>query len=260
MKKLTIYCIYNTFRKNYTIFINANDYYTFESTIVLKKYIPSILTLCNLSCGFMAIVIGDIYYGSLLLIAGIFFDAFDGLMARAFNVQSAMGKELDSLADMVSFGIAPAYLYTLVSPVNHWFMYLAPITFVIGAALRLAKFNVRPPQDYFEGLATPFATLFLVGIFIGVQFEKNFFINSLDSTLIYSLIPFFLMMLMISNIRMFSLKNLKGGWSQNIFPLICFLIFICLLFTDFRVAFAAIVPIYVMLSIIEKIYTYYRQE
>jgi len=202
----------------------------------------------------MAVAVGDLKIGSFFLIIAIIFDTWDGMLARALNVQSEMGKELDSLADMISFGIAPAYLYTLIAPVDHWFIYVAPLFFVIGAALRLAKFNLLPSSKHFYGLPVPFATLFLVGIFIGVQYERNLFLNTIDSTAVYFLIPFVLMMLMLSNMRMFSLKNLDKGLARNFFPILCIVIFFMMLIVDFRIAFSGIVLVYIFLSFLERIF------
>jgi len=216
----------------------------------VKKHIPTILTLGNLICGFLAIVSGDLFLGSVLLLIGILFDTMDGFFARALGVESELGEELDSLADVISFGIAPAYLYTLIAPGNSWVFYLAPILFLIGSALRLAKFNTMPKTDYFVGLATPFATLFLVGLFIAVQYDKNFFIHGLESPLIYFLIPFVLMMLMLSPIKMFSLKSLNKGSSGTILPIVCILCFAALLIVDFRIALSSVVVIYVLLSLL----------
>lgn len=218
----------------------------------IKRYLPSLLTIGNIACGFMAVAIGDIYLGAMFLLCGLFLDTFDGLLARAFNVQSEMGKELDSLADMISFGIAPAYLYTLIAPSEHWTIYIGPIFFVAGAAIRLAKFNTLPSSKDFEGLPTPFATLFLVGVFIGIQYDKTIFVNSMDSTVIYSLIPVFLGLFMVSTIPMFSLKRVNEGWGQNMFPLLCLGSFILMLFYDFRIAFSGVVLSYIFLSVVQK--------
>jgi len=200
----------------------------------------------------MSVAVGDLQLGSWFLIIAICFDTWDGMLARALNVQSDLGKELDSLADMISFGIAPAYLYTLISPIDHWLTYVAPLFFVMGAALRLAKFNLLPSSKHFIGLPVPFATLFLVGIFIGVQYDKNLFLNTIDNTAIYFLIPIFLTVLMLSNMRMFSLKNMDKGLSGNFFPILCFIIFILMLIVDFRIAFSGIVIVYIVLSFIER--------
>ena len=122
----------------------------------------------NLICGFSAILVADLHISTVLLLTGMFFDVIDGMVARMLKVQSQFGKELDSLADLVSFGVAPAYLYTLFSPVDHWVMYIPAFFILIGSALRLAIFNLRPPAKYFTGLPTPASTFFLAGLFMGI--------------------------------------------------------------------------------------------
>ena len=82
----------------------------------MRKYIPSAITAGNLICGFAAIQIGDFYWSPILLVCSFIFDGLDGLVARALGVTSEFGKQMDSLADVVSFGVAPAYLYYLLAP------------------------------------------------------------------------------------------------------------------------------------------------
>lgn len=221
----------------------------------IKKYIPSLFTLGNISCGFLAIASNDLFLGTIFILTGMFLDTMDGTCARAFNAQSRMGKELDSLSDMVTFGVAPAILYLQLSPVDHWVKYLAPLLFVFGAALRLAKFNILPPSKEFIGLSTPVATIFLTGIFIGVNYNSGFMIDNMEKTLVYFFVPLILMFLMMSNIKMFSLKGLTDAETSSILPLTCFLTFIALLFIDYRIALSANVIVYVVLSIISNIRT-----
>lgn len=217
-----------------------------------KHFIPSIFTIANICCGFAAVAIGDIFLGSMFLLIGILFDTIDGFLARKLNAVSNVGKELDSLADVISFGMAPAYLYLLIAPSDSWIFYLAPMMFLVGSALRLAKFNTLPSLNYFIGLPVPFATLFLLGLFIGIQYDKTFYIQSISHPLVYFLIPFILMVLMLSNIKMFSLKSLDQGLSSSRLPVICILIFAMLVIFDFRIACSAIVVIYVLLSYLKR--------
>lgn len=219
----------------------------------MKRYIPSFLTILNISCGFLAVAIGDIYYGSLFLLLGILFDTFDGYFARRFNAISDMGRELDSLADMVSFGMAPAYLYAQVAPVDHWTKYLASLMFLTGAAIRLAKFNTNPSEKHFKGLPTPAATMYLIGIFIAIQFDKSFFINALDNSAWYFAVPFVLMLLMVSNIKMYSLKGFDEGIIENLPVILCFLIFFSFLYIDFRLALPLTMSAYIIISIIDSL-------
>jgi len=202
-----------------------------------------------LSCGFTAIVFADLFIGSVLLLVAIFLDTFDGYFARKLQAESETGKQLDSLSDMISFGVAPAYLYYQLAPTDNLLFIIAPLLFVFGSALRLAKFNTLPKLNYFIGLPTPFATLFLIGLFIGVQYDKEVFIQALSNPFIYFSLPLLLMLLMLSQIKMFSLKSIEGDDDISLtLPLMFLLIFGLLILFDFRVALPSIVLIYVFFS------------
>jgi CDP-diacylglycerol--serine O-phosphatidyltransferase len=219
----------------------------------MTKYIPSLFTSFNLLCGFIAILVGDYYMSSILLLICIGFDALDGLTARALNAQSSLGKELDSLADMVSFGIAPAYLYFLLSPFEGLIMYLVPCLFVLASALRLAKFNIIPSTKSFLGLPTPATAFFLVGLYFSYHYESEFVIALLSNPVYYTAIAIFFFFMMLSNLRMFSLKGLdKRVWS-NTYQLMQLLIFVSLLFVDYKIAIPVSVLSYILLSFIQNI-------
>ena len=183
----------------------------------------------------------------------MFFDVIDGMVARLLKVQSQFGKELDSLADLVSFGVAPAYLYTLISPVDHWVMYIPSFFILIGSALRLAIFNLRPSTKYFLGLPTPASTFFLAGLFIGVRFDSEIMRTLIDYPAIYATIPLIIMMLNLSKLKMFSFKQMGSNINYNIFILICLLTFACLTFVNYRLSMPIGVIIYVLLSAIYSI-------
>ncbi len=217
----------------------------------IKRKIPSFFTLLNLICGFWAILLADLHLSTLLLLTGMFFDVIDGLVARMLKVQSEFGKELDSLADLVSFGVAPAYLYSLISPVDHWCMQIPAFFILIGSALRLTIFNLRPPTKYFTGLPTPASTFFLAGLFIGVQFDSEIMNTLIDYPSIYALIPIVLMMLNLSKLKMFSFKQLgRQNINYNIFILCCLLTFVYLTFVNYKLSMPIGVIIYILLSII----------
>lgn len=206
----------------------------------------------NLCCGFAAILVADLHISTILLLTGMFFDVIDGLVARMLKVQSQFGKELDSLADLVSFGVAPAFLYTLVSPIDHWVMYIPAFFILIGSALRLALFNLRPSTVYFMGLPTPASTFFLAGLFIGVRFDSEVTNALIENPSIYVIIPIMLMLLNLSKLKMFSFKQL-GTVNFNIFILFCLITFACLTFVNYKLAMPLGVIIYVLLSIIYSV-------
>lgn len=133
-----------------------------------KRIIPDGITSCNLICGALATYMatqGEFHWAFVLILAGAFFDFFDGLSSRLLKAPSPIGVELDSLADDITFGLAPSMmLFCFVKPVIGWW---AGIALVMAAmsALRLAKFNVDERQhDSFIGLATPANAIFWGGI------------------------------------------------------------------------------------------------
>lgn len=207
----------------------------------------------NLFCGFAAILVADLHISTVLLLTGMFFDVIDGLVARMLKVQSQFGKELDSLADLVSFGVAPAYLYTLFSPVDHWVMYIPSFFILVGSALRLAIFNLRPTTDYFTGLPTPASTFFLAGLFMGVKFDSEIMNTLVENPSLYALIPLVLMMLNLSKLKMFSFKQLGPNINYNIFIMVCLLTFACLTFVDYKLAMPIGVMTYVLMSVVYSV-------
>ncbi|MEP2771078.1 MAG: CDP-diacylglycerol--serine O-phosphatidyltransferase [Fulvivirga sp.] len=180
----------------------------------MKKHIPNFLTSCNLAAGCVAIVLafeGQVELAVYLIWLAMIFDFFDGLAARALKVSSPIGKELDSLADMVSFGVVPAVvLYQLMGEAQ-----FALIAFVVTifSALRLAKFNTDDNQQTdFIGLPTPANALFLTSlVFINPEGYLSFMLN--EQVLAITSVIFAL--LLVSPIRLFSLKFKSMGWREN---------------------------------------------
>lgn len=219
----------------------------------LRSKIPSFFTILNLCCGFAAILVADLHISSMLILAGMFFDVIDGLIARLLKVQSQIGKELDSFADIVSFGAAPAYLYTLISPADHWIYYIPAFFILIGSALRLAIFNLLPDTKYFTGLPTPASSFFLVGLFIGVEFDSTITQALIEYPVIYTLIPVLLMYLNLSKIKMFSFKQMGKNLNYNLFILFSLIVFAMLTMINYKLAMPIGVIIYIILSLIYSI-------
>ena len=133
-----------------------------------KRIIPDTITSCNLLCGSIAVIFAlhNAFMGAFVFIlAGAFFDFFDGLSARLLKAPSPIGVQLDSLADDITFGLAPAMmLFSWLRPILGWWALLA-LLMAAFSALRLAKFNVDERQhDSFIGLATPANAIFWGGI------------------------------------------------------------------------------------------------
>ena len=176
------------------------------------KNIPNVITLSNLTLGLLAIFHGlinsNLVLCSFLIVSGVFLDFLDGKIARYLKVDSDFGKQLDSFADMVTFGIAPSVIiYKLLELSGSNYTYLA-FFIPIFSAIRLAKYNIDNKQgNYFIGLTTTVNALLLSSLPLIQQFQSSKFIESLLSDASF-LISFTLLfsILLISNITTFSLK------------------------------------------------------
>ena len=130
----------------------------------MKRHIPNLITCCNLLCGCVAVWMatqGAFFYAFLLMLSGAFFDFFDGMAARRLGVSGPMGIQMDSLADDITFGLAPAMMFCCyLRPLIGWWCLLA-LLMAAFAAVRLAKFNIDERQtSSFLGLATPANAIF----------------------------------------------------------------------------------------------------
>ncbi|MFZ1748860.1 MAG: CDP-alcohol phosphatidyltransferase family protein [Saprospiraceae bacterium] len=222
----------------------------------MKKYLPSVVTSCNLICGFAAIMFGDFYTSPILLLFCFVFDSLDGLVARALDVQSEFGKQMDSLADVVSFGVAPAYLYSLYSPdlENNVFTIGTAAMIVVAGTVRLAKFNISPPTPYFLGLPIPANALFYIGIIIAIQTESQAYIDFLGSKTNYFLTALFMSVMMVSfNFRMFSTKGMSKYWKDNIFQIAMLIVAIIIAVMYRYESIPYIVIAYIGMSIINTL-------
>lgn len=186
----------------------------------VKRQIPNLITLGNLLCGVMAcfmILTGFPVWGALFICLGIFLDFFDGLAARLLHVPSPLGKELDSLADVVTSGVAPGFILLFLlwdNPFGRWFAFLA-LLMPLFTAYRLAKFNIDTRQGHsFMGLPAPANALIWVGLAI---YSENPILQSPTVAIALAVISLVTDILMVSDIPMFSLKfNFKEmGWKNN---------------------------------------------
>ncbi len=231
----------------------------------MKAWIPNFVTLLNLFCGCAALVcILDLRFipAFWFLFAAGWFDFADGLVARALNVSSEHGKELDSLADMVSFGVVPAVIYYVLlllpaspapadPPSITWTWYAAPALFVaLFSALRLAKFNLDTRQsENFIGMATPTSTVYAVGLMLIVAVNPDWAPYITSRFVLY---PSILLMsyLLVSEHPMFSFK-LKGfGWAGNETRYIFAAVAVLLLLFLWTSAFPFIVVVYIFLNLV----------
>jgi len=236
----------------------------------IKKHVPNFVTLLNLSSGLLAIIaIFKGYYDEAFIFVclGIFFDFWDGFLARKLNVSGELGLQLDSLADMVTSGVVPGLMmFKLIEtiqinqPAYHvteetFYMGMVPyfgFLITIASAYRLAKFNIDKRQiDSFIGLPTPANALFIMSIPM-IQY-----LNSYESVTILLNNPFVLLFLTIlsayflnANIPLFSLKMKSFAWKdaklQYLFMGFAVLLFFLL---DF-ISIPIIVVTYILLSVL----------
>ncbi|MBK6947431.1 MAG: CDP-diacylglycerol--serine O-phosphatidyltransferase [Haliscomenobacter sp.] len=228
----------------------------------MKKAIPNAITLANLLAGMLAVVF--LVYGQLkvavgLVLIALFADFLDGAVARWLKVNSPLGKELDSLADVVSFGVAPGVmLYGLISAGysgGAWpsaVDYAALPAFLLApfAALRLGKFNLDERQsEAFIGLPTPASALFVCGlVLLYLKPHPGWAEVFLHPLALYA-VTGLLSALMIAEIPMFSLKMKHFGWAGNEIKYIFAGISLVLLALWRETALTAIILLYISLSI-----------
>jgi len=183
----------------------------------LLRHLPNALTCGNLFCGCIGILLAVQYStvtAAYFVWAACVFDFFDGFAARALHYSSPIGKELDSLADMVSFGVLPAItMFSLIEShtFNSFFSYSA-FLLAIFSALRLAKFNIDERQkDSFIGLPVPANAMFITGlVFLPSPFDQV-----TSSVPILIAITLLFSFLLVSPLELFALKFKNYTWGDN---------------------------------------------
>ncbi|WP_199117521.1 CDP-diacylglycerol--serine O-phosphatidyltransferase [Pedobacter sp. ASV28] len=219
----------------------------------MKKHLPNALTCANLLSGCIGIVFsfnGELKIAAYFVILSGIFDFFDGMVARMLNVKGDLGKQLDSLADMVSFGFLPGVImFQLLKLSNSANEYLPYFGFLITifSALRLAKFNIDERQTVdFIGLNTPMNTLFIVSLpYVAISYPEL-----VNNWVILSIVTALTSYLLVSEIRIFSLKFSNFSWKDNkikfIFVILSFTLFAWLQF----IAIPLVLALYIGLSFI----------
>lgn len=244
------------------------------STMNVKKYIPNLLTLGNLLCGTIATIFaikGDFFATAILVMLGIFFDFFDGFAARMLKVQGELGKQLDSLADMVTSGVVPGIVMMQmlvnaidVDAVGYFGVdeygatgsnlpYLG-LLLTLGAGYRLAKFNIDERQsDSFIGVPTPAMSLFVISLPLIAQFDKeSFLISFIENQYFLILLTVLFTYLMNAEIPLFSLKFKNFYFKDNVIKYVFLALSIILIITLKIVAIPMIILSYVVLSIVNN--------
>jgi CDP-diacylglycerol--serine O-phosphatidyltransferase len=238
------------------------------------RHLPNFLTSLNLASGFAAILFasaGNTIAASWIILAAMIFDFLDGFSARMLRAYSAIGKELDSLADVVSFGVAPGVImYGLIRnsimpemPPGNSTVSLVTILIIaaaaimpVCAALRLAIFNIDETQTKsFKGLPTPANALAVVSLVISSHYtDASSVINLVNSPALLITITFVLSLLMVSRIPLLSLKisDLKPKGNEGRY------IMILLIIISFIIAGPSaallVIPIYILSSLLSLLF------
>jgi len=224
----------------------------------IKRNIPNAITSLNLFFGCIAIIYAlhnRLADASWMIVYAAIADFFDGMAARLLKVSSPIGKELDSLADVVSFGVAPGMIiYELIgtSPYN-WIGLLIPIF----AAVRLAKFNIDTRQTfYFIGLPTPANALFIASFPLIIEHNSGwasvYYSNISFAVWFFVCVAIACSAIMVSSLKLFSLKIKDTSWNANktryIFLLISLACFLLLSYA----AIPIIMVLYIIFSLFSK--------
>ncbi len=249
---------------------------------MIRKQIPNCITLANLLCGVLSVYF--LYNASpkffpilpsLLIIMGAVFDFFDGFTARLLKVSSPIGKELDSLADVVTFGLAPSLIavelvkWNTESSLIGNIICLVPLIMVLLSAYRLAKFNIDDRQTSgFIGLPTPANALIWLSLPLMQYFSEykihlwGFYSEELYGFITSLLVnPYFICVgsivmavLLVSEIPFFALKFKNFTWKENKLKFIFLILSALLLFVFNCFAIPFILILYILISIITNIF------
>lgn len=244
---------------------------------MIKKHIPNTITLLNLLSGILAIITlyssESLIVPSILILVGAIFDFFDGMFARLLKVSSNIGKELDSLADVVTFGVAPSLItvetlrYSIqFSPLSEFsFLIYIPLLMALMSAYRLAKFNIDERQsDRFIGVPTPANALIWLTIPVTFYLEgqniclwginngelynalSRVFINPINIIFGSVLMSF----LLVSELPLIALKFKNFKWKDNKERFIFIIISLLLIFAFNFYAIPFVIIFYIIISLI----------
>lgn len=231
----------------------------------VKRLIPNLFTMLNLFCGCVALVMAskeNYYLAFWFVCLGIFFDFFDGFFARKFNVAGPLGVQLDSLADMITSGVVPAYVvFKMMSNadsfgIDSYYPYLG-FVIALGACYRLAKFNIDTRQsDSFIGLPTPANSLFFTSLpLINLSFYDDNFSGMIYNKWVLVFLVFLSAYVMNAEIPLFSLKIKNFSFAK--YKLQVFFLILCIILLALFSIYAVplIIILYVLLSVINNIVT-----
>lgn len=238
----------------------------------IKKHIPNAITLLNLLAGLLALIHafnGNYNEAFSLVCLGVFFDFWDGFFARIWKVQSPIGLQLDSLADMVTSGVVPGLvMYKMLADIQEnqsqynlteetYYMGIVPylgFLITLASCYRLAKFNVDARQtDSFIGLPTPANALLIMSIPM-IQFHSEFewLVDFLSNPFVLVGVTVLSSYLLNAEISLFSLKVKSFSWEKYKMQVVFMIISIILIAILEFIAIPIIILLYVILSVVNN--------
>jgi len=246
----------------------------------LIKHIPNFVTLLNLFCGSIAVIFvvnGSLVTAAFFAFLGIFFDFFDGLLARKLNAQSELGLQLDSLADMITSGLVPGIvmfqLLSLTSSDLGWvensselsnsiswvdfksqLLPLIGLLITLASAYRLAQFNIDDNQtDSFLGLPTPANTILILSFPLIMEFQNNDLMNSIILNKWFLIaVTIVSCYLLNSNIKLLKLKFKTWNFQDNAARYLLIMLAVVLLIVFQFAAIPLIILAYIIISFLNK--------
>jgi CDP-diacylglycerol--serine O-phosphatidyltransferase len=233
----------------------------------IKNHIPNMLTLTNMLAGILSIYMamnGDLVTASYLIFIAAVFDFLDGFTARLLNAYSDLGAQLDSLADLVSFGLAPGFILFNMINISHGqpgntasgMTFIPFLAFIIPlfAALRLAKFNIDDKQQTsFLGIPTPAVAILIASyplIKSYLYHDRGLYYMIITNTYFLTVTAFAMSFLMIVPLPMFAFKFKNYGWKDNKVKYVFLALSILLIIIFKSVAIPVIIAIYLLLSLV----------
>ena len=246
----------------------------------ITRHIPNLVTLLNLLSGCIAVIFavkGNFIAAAIFVFIGIFFDFFDGLLARKLNVQSPLGMQLDSLADLVTSGVVPGIIMVKMialsigvndvvtfedswSDTMQWstmkisLLPLLGLLIPLASAYRLALFNLdEDQQTYFKGLPVPANTLLILALPLILEYQNNDMMNLIIINkwflIVLTLVSCYLLN---SNIKLFALKfkdwSFKANATRYIFLILSLVALVVLQFA----AIPLLIVLYILLSLLDR--------
>ena len=230
----------------------------------VQRHVPNAITCANLFSGCVGIVLSlsdspqGLHQGAYCIFLAAIFDFFDGFASRVLKATTGIGKDLDSLADMVSFGVLPSVIlykfFQQSDQIPHVSAYLNYIAFLIPvfSALRLAKFNVDTRQaEKFIGLPTPANAILIASFPLIHEHHDSFYSNYITNPIILSIFTVVMCVLLVAELPLLSLKFKNTDVHENIYRYLL-LLFSAILILFFKFAAVPVVIfLYIVLSIIQ---------